>query len=150
MKRWVALAAGVCFMAVAFVSVTHVANSRDGLIAEVVTEFAALIGISLTLYGLLAGTRRPGGRAQTANARAAMTRPVRSVRDLATGIAGLLLALVLLAGIAFNSGVQWAALGSVLLLPMIAGSIYLSVRFVTAPEKSWKLDVRRSDSRKQT
>jgi hypothetical protein len=145
MKRWVALAAGICITALAFVSVTHVENTREGLIAEVITEFSALIGISLTLYGLLAGTRRPAGQSKTTERTAPNPPPARSVRDLITGGGGLLVAFVLLTGIALSSGIQWAALGGVVLLPMIAGSIYLCVRFTTAPVRSWKLELRKPD-----
>ena len=41
---------------------------------------------------------------------------------------------VLVGGLAVTSGWQWAALGLVMLLPMIAGSAFLCVRFLRAQE----------------
>ncbi|HYM67946.1 MAG TPA: hypothetical protein VEW68_11695, partial [Patescibacteria group bacterium] len=78
-----------------------------------------------------------------------LTPQVRTVRDLITGVGGLLLASILLTGIALYSGALWAALGGLLLVPMIAGSIYLCARFMTAPERSWKLELRKPGPPKQ-
>jgi len=140
--RWVSLAIGLLVIGLAFGAATHVADTREGLIAEVITEFAALIGIVLILYGLFAGSIRSRGRTSSERRPAATTPAVRTVRDLAQGIAGLLVALVLLTGIALSAGISWALLGGVLLLPMIAGSIYLCARFMTAPVRSWKLELK--------
>jgi hypothetical protein len=104
-----------------------VANTREGLIAEVVTLLAGLAGISLVLYGVFAGARsvtmpavpRPPPRAPSA-------------REFAIGAAGLGLAALLIGGLAITSGWQWAALGSVVLLPMIVGSAYFCARFLRA------------------
>jgi hypothetical protein len=49
----------------------------------------------------------------------------------------------LVAGIAFSAGAPWALMGLVLLLPMILGSAYLCLRFVRAPQREWKIDLRR-------
>jgi hypothetical protein len=141
--RWVSLAVGLCVIALAFAAATHVADTREGLIAEVITEFSALIGIVLILYGIFAGSIRAGGRTRTVRRPAAATPPVRSVRDLVQGVAGLVVALVLLTGIAVSAGIQWALLGGVLLVPMVAGSIYLCARFMTAPVRSWKLELKK-------
>ena len=54
----------------------------------------------------------------------------RSLRDLALGAGGIVLGGVLLTGLAFSGGPLWASLGLALLLPMLAGSIYLCVRFL--------------------
>jgi len=125
--RWVSLVAGACLVAIAFGAATHVADTREGLIAEVVTLMAGLVGISLLLYGLLAGTRaapRPSAVRTPA--------PVRppSAREFAIGAAGLGLAVLLIGGVAVTAGLQWAAVGSVMLLPMIAGSAFLCGRFL--------------------
>lgn len=139
--RWLSLAAGICLVAIAFAAATRVTNTQEGQIAEVVTLLAGLAGISLLLYGLLAGTRRPAAKTNAISAAGPSSPAVRSVRDLVTGAAGIALALVLLGGLAASAGVAWAGLGLVLLLPMIAGSAYLCVRFIRAPIRSWKLEL---------
>ena len=48
------------------------------------------------------------------------------------GAAGIGLAVILIAGLAVTAGLEFAALGSVMLLPMIAGSAYLCGRFLRA------------------
>ena len=131
--RWLSLIAGIAFVALAFAAATRVADTRDGLIAEVVTLFSGLAGVSLVLYGLFAGARPPS-RPGAGAARAAPAVPARppSVRDLAIGAGGLGLAALLLGGLLFSAGWQWAALGFVILLPMIAGSAFLCGRFLMA------------------
>jgi len=127
--RWISLVAGIVFVALAFAAATRVADTRDGLIAEVVTLFSGLAGVSLVLYGLFARPRpKPAAAAAT---RAAQARPP-SARDLAIGAGGLGLAAILLGGLFISAGWQWAALGLVILLPMIAGSAYLCGRFLLA------------------
>ena len=59
-------------------------------------------------------------------------RKPRSNRDLVLGATGVLLAAVLLTGLAISGGIMWAGFGLALLLPMIAGSVYLCVRFLRA------------------
>ena len=59
------------------------------------------------------------------------------------GTSGLLLAIVLLGGLAVSGGWTWAALGGVLLLPMIIGCGYLCVAFARAPERDWRIDLLR-------
>ena len=68
---------------------------------------------------------------------------MRPVRDLITGLGGLCLAAILVTGLALSAGIQWAGVGGILLLPMLAGSGYLCFRFVTAPSRSWKLELRK-------
>jgi hypothetical protein len=127
--RWLSLVAGITFVALAFAAATRVADTRDGLIAEVVTLFSGLAGVSLILYGLFAGARpsRPGVGA----APAVPARPP-SARDLVVGAGGLGLAALLLGGLLLSAGWQWAALGFVILLPMIVGSAFLCGRFLMA------------------
>ena len=68
---------------------------------------------------------------------------VRTANDLLVGASGLLLALVLVAGIGFSAGLEWAALGLVLLLPMVIGSAYLCWRFLRSPTRDWTIDLQR-------
>lgn len=116
-------------MIVAFASATRVADTREGLIAEVVTLLSSLAAVGLLIYGLTA--RRGQAPAPAQERPRAPMRP-RTTRDLLLGAGGVGLALVLLAGLAISGGPLWAGLGLVLLLPMIAGSVYLCVRFVRA------------------
>lgn len=129
--RWLALVSGIALIAVAIAAVTRVEDTREGLIAEVVTLFGALAGVSLLIYGLVARRREPAAHSTTV---AATTSPLhrRSTSDLRLGGAGLGLAAVLLVGLALSGGFMWAALGLALLLPMIAGSVYLCVRYLRA------------------
>lgn len=131
--RWLSLVAGAALIAIAFGAANFVADSREGLIAEVVTLLAGLVGVSLLLYGLLAGTR--------AAPRPAISRPPPaarqpSSREFTIGAAGLGVAAILIGGLAVSAGWQWAALGSVMLLPMIAGSAFLCGRFLRARQFS--------------
>jgi len=130
--RWLALLAGVALIALAIIAVTRVADTREGLVAEVVTLLGALAGVSLLIYGLAA---RPRPQAASAAPRAASSvgtlRP-RSSRDLRLGAAGIALALILLGGLAFSGGFWWAAFGLALLLPMLAGCVYLCLRYLRA------------------
>jgi hypothetical protein len=48
------------------------------------------------------------------------------------GAAGLGVAAILIGGVTITAGWQWAALGTVVLLPMIAGSAYFCARFLRA------------------
>jgi hypothetical protein len=111
----------------AVAAVTRVADTREGLVAEVVTLFAGGSAVGLLIYAFVA---RPDFRPRPAAPTAGATggRPTR--RDLGVGVGGLLLAVVLLAGLSISGGALWAALGLALLLPMIAGSVYLCVRFL--------------------
>ncbi len=126
--RWLSLGTGIVLLGIAFAAATRVADTREGLIAEVITLLGGLAGVSFLLYGLVANAQR------TLPARVVSTQPamIRPGRELAIGSGGLLLAAVLLSGLAISAGWQWAALGLVLLLPMIAGSIFLCARFLRA------------------
>ena len=99
--RWLALVAGVALIALAIAAVTRVADTREGLIAEIVTLLGALAGVSLLIYGLAARPRpqvavpiRPGPTLATPRG--------RSSRDLLLGAAGIALALILLGGLAIG------------------------------------------------
>jgi len=141
MSRAIFAASGLLLIAVAFISAGRVADSREGLIAEVVTLFAGLAGVALLLYGLV--PRRNPPNTLTRDARpAANDRRRRTGNDLLIGGGGLAIALLLLGGLAFRGGWGWAALGAVLLVPMIAGSAYLVVAFARAPERDWSIDLR--------
>lgn len=128
--RWLSLVAGIALVALAFAAATRVADTRDGLIAEVVTLFSGLAGVSLVLYGLFAGARPASKPGLAATPRPPARAP--SGRDLAIGAGGLGLAAILLGGLFISAGWQWAALGFVILLPMIAGSAFLCGRFLMA------------------
>jgi len=126
--RWVSLVAGIAFVVLALAAATRVTDTRDGLIAEVVTLFSGLAGVSLVLYGLFARAK-PASSPRVATASRPPARPP-SARDLAIGAGGLALAVILLGGLLLSAGWQWAALGFVILLPMIAGSAFLCGRFL--------------------
>jgi hypothetical protein len=130
--RWLSLIAGAGLIAIAFGAATFVADTRQGLIAEVVTLMAGLFGVSLLLYGLLARTR-PAPR-PAVSVSPAVRAP--SSREFTIGAAGLGLAVILISGLAVSAGWQWAALGSVMLLPMMAGSAFLCGRFLRARQFS--------------
>jgi hypothetical protein len=127
--RWLSLVAGIAFVVLAFAAATRVADTRDGLIAEVVTLFSGLAGVSLVLYGLFAGAL--GTKPGVVSTPPPPARPP-SARDLAIGAGGLGLAAILLGGLFISAGWQWAAVGFVILLPMIAGSAFLCGRFLMA------------------
>ncbi|MDQ2942399.1 MAG: hypothetical protein M3R21_01860 [Candidatus Dormibacteraeota bacterium] len=127
--RWLSLVAGIALIALAFGAATRVADTREGLIAEITTLLAALVGISLVLYGMFAGARPALRRASPPNPGPART---SSARDFAIGASGLGLAALLIGGSGLTAGWQWAALSSVLLLPMIVGSSLLCARFLRA------------------
>jgi hypothetical protein len=61
---------------------------------------------------------------------------------LLAGGVGLGIAAALIAGVALSAGGLWVIVALVLLLPMIIGSAFLCVRFVRAPERDWKIDLR--------
>lgn len=142
MARWIAIVAGLALVVVAFVAATHVADTREGLIAEVITLLAGLAGVLFLLYGLV--PRRP----RSAHVIPAADRPrrdaaPRSLNDLVIGSAGLVIAAILLTGLLMSAGWQWAIVGTLLLLPMIAGCVYLCGAFLAAPERVWKIDLGR-------
>ncbi len=148
--RWVSLGAGIALVVVAFAAATRVADTREGLIAEVITLFAGLAGISLLLYGLVAGARRSMPRPEPPSPGKPPAPAARPITDLLLGGSGIAIAIVLLSGLAITGGIQWAILGTVLLLPMIAGSTYLCMRFARAPAREWKINLSRLRREKES
>jgi hypothetical protein len=130
--RWLSLTTGVALIALAFGAASRVTDTRQGLIAEVITLLAGATGIILATYGIAARGRTSASRPS----RPASTGPpepqTRTTRDLVLGGGGIGLAVVLLIGLAFSGGLLWASLGLLLLLPMVAGSVYLCWRFLRA------------------
>ena len=138
MRRIIFVAAGLLLVTLAFIEAAQVADTRDGLIAEVITLFSGLGGVSLLLYGLVPRRRdtRPTQPVQQERPR---TR--RTANDLLLGAGGVVLAVALLSGLAYSGGWGWAALGGVLLVPMTAGSAYLLIAFARAKDRDWTLDL---------
>ena len=141
--RRLALGAGVILIATAFLAATRVADTREGLVYEVVTLLAGLAGVGLLLYGLVAtlSASRPVPQAPVVARPAGET--VHNAGELLVGLSGLVVAAILLAGIAATAGVVWALLGSILLLPMIAGCAYLCFAFARGPRRDWKIDLQK-------
>lgn len=142
MSRLLSTLSGLLLVAIAFVAGTRVADTQQGLIAEVVTLFAGLAGVGLLLFGLVPK------RARTAEAKPVAQPPAgppsrRTANDLLLGSIGIAIALVLLGGLVLSGGWLWAALGAVLLVPMIAGSAYLVIAFARAPDHDWSIDLKR-------
>ncbi len=125
--RWLSLVAGAALLALAFGAATRVTDTREGLIAEVIALLGGLAGVVLLIYGLAVRKR---ATAPTAPQRPPAVPRARSRNDLLLGAGGIALALILLGGLAASGGIWWAAIGLVLLLPMIAGSVYLCARFL--------------------
>lgn len=139
--RWLALVIGAVLVAIAFVAAGQVADTQEGQVAEVVALLAGLVGVSLIIYAWAAGARaRPPGALPTVSAKPPVQ--IRSATELLAGAVGLVIALALIAGVAFSAGGLWVIVALVLLLPMILGSAYLCVRFVRAPQREWKIDLR--------
>ena len=130
MIRWLALGSGVALIAVSVIAFTKVADTREGQVAEVVTLLAFGIGFVLLIYAF-AARRRPAPPEAVAHEEPRGGRtsvPRGSPRDLALGAAGVVVSAVLVTGLAVTGGLLWAGLGFVILLPMLAGSVYLCWR----------------------
>ncbi|HKW70142.1 MAG TPA: hypothetical protein VJP81_06115 [Candidatus Dormibacteraeota bacterium] len=130
--RWLALVTGVALVTLAFGAATRVADTREGLVAEIITLLGGMVGVSLLIYGL-AARRRTSAQSPSVS-REIEHRPPgrRSRKDVLLGVGGIGLALVLLAGLAASGGFWWAVIGAVLLVPMVSGSVYLCVRYLRA------------------
>jgi len=144
-RRGLAIGGGLLLVAVAFIAATRVADTREGLIAEVVTLISGLAGVSLLLYGLIPKRAAPASSVRTPRAEGSGPGP-RTANDLLFGGLGLLLAAVLLGGLVLSAGWLWALLGAVLLLPMTIGCGYLLAVFIRAPQREWRIDLRRLTS----
>jgi uncharacterized membrane protein YidH (DUF202 family) len=140
--RWIAALAGLALIAVAFIAASQVADTREGLIAEVVTLFAGLAGVLILLYGLVPRRASNTPKPVASSEDRSHARP-RSANDILLGAAGLLVAAVLLTGLVMSGGWQWALVGGLLLLPMIAGCVYLCAAFAAAPQRDWTIDLRK-------
>lgn len=130
MIRWVALGSGVALIAVSLIAFTKVVDTREGQIAEVVTLLAFGIGFVLLIYAF-AVRQRPAPAPAVARDESqggGTSVPRGSPRDLALGAAGVVVSAVLVTGLAVTGGLLWAGLGFVILLPMLAGSVYLCWR----------------------
>jgi hypothetical protein len=145
--RWLALATGAVLVIVAFLAGSRVADTREGLVFEVIALLAGLAGVSLVLYGWVGAAVR----ATTGPPRPPVALPpraqVRSANELLIGGGGLVIAAVMVAGIALSAGMLWALMGLILLLPMVIGCAYLCLRFLRAPQREWKIDLRRLNNR---
>ena len=139
--RWLALVIGAGLIAVAFVAGGRVADTREGLIAEVITLLTALVGVGLILYAWVSGARPRPETALPAGASPPGPQ-VRTATELLAGAVGLLIATALIAGVALSAGGLWTLMAIVLLLPMILGSAYLCIRFWRTPKREWKIDLR--------
>ncbi len=147
--RWLSLSAGVALVVIAFAAATRVADTREGLMSEVVTLLAGLGGISLILYGLLTNARRASTSPEASRPVPSSAPPaVPNANGLVIGSGGIVLAAVLVVGLAISGGLLWAGLGLILLLPMVAGSAYLCARFLRARERDWSIDLKRLINRK--
>ena len=145
MRRPLFIAGGLLLVSVAFIAATNVADTREGLIAEVVTLMSGLAGVGLLLYGLIPKRAALGSPGPPRPAESQSQGP-RSANDLLLGTLGLVLAVGLLTGLVVSAGWLWALLGAVLLLPMTIGCGYLLAAFIRAPERDWRIDLRRLTS----
>lgn len=139
--RRAALAAGAVFIAAAFAAGTRVADTREGLIFEVVTLLAGLAGVSLLIYGLVTTLGRPAVGSPALQRSARPENRIHNAAELLVGGSGLAVAAILLGGIAATAGVLWTVLGAILLLPMIVGCAYMCVTFARGPRRDWKVDL---------
>jgi hypothetical protein len=146
--RWPALGLGVILIAGAFLTGARVADTREGLVYEVVTLLAGLAGVSLLLYGLVATLGRPQAGVPPPQIAAQPGEKVHNAGELVLGAFGLVVAAILIVGIGVSAGLLWALVGSVLLLPMIAGCAYLCFSFARGPRREWRVNVRQLLSRR--
>src|ERR1051326_1957445 len=114
MTRAIFITLGVLLVAVAFISGAQVADTREGLISEVVSLFAALGGVILLLSGLVPRRRDRRPRPEP-SARGSHATVRRNANDLVLGGGGIVIAAALFAGLAVSGGWLWAGLGGLLL-----------------------------------
>src|SRR5438270_3989469 len=133
MSRAIFAATGVLLIAVAFMAASRVADTRQGLIAEIVTLIAGLAGVALLLYGLVP-QRSASGPPQLQPRLRTEGRP-RTANDLLLGAGGLVVAVLLLGRLALSAGWGWAVLGAGLLLPLLAGPADLAAVLPRRPAR---------------
>jgi hypothetical protein len=131
---------GAILIAAAFFAATRVADTREGLVYEVVTLLAGLAGVGLLLYGLVATLNRSRSMAPTPPRVAPAKEKVHNAGELIVGVSGIVIGVLLVAGIGVTAGPLWALLGSIMLLPMVAGCAYLCFVFVRGPRRDWRID----------
>ena len=145
MTRIIAVAAGLVLIAIAFIAAGSVADSRQGLVAEIVTLLSGLAGAGVLLYGLV--PRRPPSAQAVRTVPSRKEQPSsRTANDLLVGGSGLAIAAILVGGLLWSAGWEMAVVGGVLLLPMIAGCGYLVVVFTRDRRRVWRIDLRRLTS----
>lgn len=128
--RRLALAAGLALVALAFAAATRVADTRAGLVAEIITLLGGMAGVGLLIYAFAARRRIATAISPPPLLSLRQAPQTRSSKDLLLGASGIGLAIVLLSGLVWSAGFGWALIGAVLLLPMISGSVYLCLRFL--------------------
>ena len=129
--RWLALVAGAALLVLAFAAAGRVTDTREGLVAEIVTLLGGATGFVLLIYSF-AARRGAAPTPSLANTAAPRAEYRRTTRDVLLGGGGIAVALLLVAGLAISGGPMWAGFGLALLLPMLAGSVYLCVRYLRA------------------
>src|SRR5438046_4888515 len=72
----------MALVALAFAAATRVSDSREGLIAEIITLLGGLAGVSLLIYGLAARRRPSSVLATSSPAPSRLTPRPRSRNDL--------------------------------------------------------------------
>ncbi len=147
--RWLALATGALLVGVAFVAASRVADTREGLVFEVITLLAGAAGVALVLYGWFSQRRayRSSGESDSPISPAQGSQ-VRTANDLLLGGGGIVLAGILVGGLAYSGGTAWGLLGLVLLLPMVIGCGYLCFAFIRGPNRAWRIDLQRLTRRR--
>jgi hypothetical protein len=103
--------------------------------------FGGLAAVALLLYGLIPW--RASARIQRFARESQPSRARRTANDLVIGSGGILLAVILISGLAVTAGWGWAALGTAMLAPMLAGCAYLVAAFARAPNRDWTVDLHR-------
>ena len=145
MTRWLSISTGAVLIVIAFAAGLRVSDSREGLIYEIVTLFSGLIGVSLLLYGLVAhsfrGRDRPRAPARQSHSTPAIR--VHTLNELVIGAVGLLVAALLVVGLAASGGALWGVLGFAILLPMVAGCGFLCYGFIRGPRRDWRLNLQK-------
>jgi hypothetical protein len=128
--------AGAALIVLAFAAAGRVTDTREGLVAEIITLIAGGAGFLLLIYAFVARKRPESPQTSSAMPAPARVQHPRSSRDLLLGAGGIVLALVLVSGLAWSGGLLWAGFGLAILLPMLGGCVYLCVRYVRANPRS--------------